>query len=80
MIEKEVAINILEDIQQCLNQENWQDRTLSTVTQYKKGILVAIDEELKGLIAERKKYDKDSPEAIKLSQKIDNRLRNIYNS
>ena len=80
MIEKEVAINILEDIQQCLNQENWQDRTLSTVTQYKKGILVAIDEELKGLIAERKKYDEDSPEAIKLSQKIDERLRKIYNS
>ena len=33
MIEKEVAINILEDIQQCLNQENWQAKALSTAKQ-----------------------------------------------
>ena len=80
MIEKSVAINILEDIQQCLNEEKWQVKTLSTVKQYKNGILVSIDEELKGLIAERKKYDEDSSEAIKLYQKIDDRLRKIYNS
>ena len=80
MIEKSVAINILEDIQQCLNQENWQARTLSTATQYKKGLLVAIDDELKELITEHKKYDENSPEAIELTHKISERLRSIYNS
>lgn len=80
MIEKSVAINILEDIQQCLNEEKWQVKTLSTVKQYKKGILVSIDEELKELIDEHKKYDEDSPKAIELTQKISERLRRIYNS
>ena len=80
MIEKEVAINILEDIQHCLNEERWQNKTLSTAKQYKKGILVSIDDELKDLIAEHKKYDEDSPKAIELTQKISERLRRIYNS
>ena len=55
MIEKAVAINILEDIQQCLNQENWQARTLSTAKQYKKGLIIATDVELKELIEQYKK-------------------------
>lgn len=80
MIEKSVAINILEDIQQCLNEEKWQIKTLSAVKQYKKGIFVLIDEELKELIAEHKKYDENSVKAIELSQKISKRLRRIYNS
>lgn len=80
MIEKSVAINILEDIQHCLNEERWQNKTLSTAKQYKKGILVSIDDELKDLIAEHKKYDEDSPKAIELTQKISERLRRIYNS
>ena len=80
MIEKSVAIDILEDIQQCLNQENWQNKTLSTAKQYKKGILVSIDNELKELIAEHKKYDEDSQKVIELTQKISERLRRIYNS
>lgn len=80
MIEKSVAINILEDIQQCLNEEKWQVKTLSTVKQYKNGILVSIDEELKELIAEHKKYDENSVKAIELSPKISERLRRIYNS
>ena len=80
MIEKSVVIDILEDIQQCLNQENWQNKTLSSAKQYKKGILVSIDDELKDLIAEHKKYDEDSPKTIELTQKISERLRRIYNS
>lgn len=80
MIEKSVVINILEDIQQCLNEEKWQAKTLSTVKQYKKGILVSIDEELKELITQHKKYDENSVKAIELSQKISERLRRIYNS
>ena len=80
MIEKSVAISILEDIQQCLNEEKWPIKTLSAVKQYKKGILVSIDEELKELIAEHKKYDENNKEAIELTQKISERLKRIYNS
>ncbi|GEM_PF-4197892 len=47
MIEKAVAINILEEISQCLDEENWQARTLNTAKQYKKGLIIATDVELK---------------------------------
>lgn len=80
MIEKSVAINILEDIQQCLSEEKWQVKTLRAVKQYKRGVLVSIDEELKELIEEHKKYDENSAEAIELSEKISKKLRKIYNS
>lgn len=80
MIEKAVAINILEEISQCLDEENWQARTLSTAKQYKKGLIIATDVELKELIEERKKYDEDSYKAIELSKKINERTQKIYSS
>lgn len=80
MIEKNVAINMLEDIEQCLYSDNWKNRTLSTVKQYKKGLLVATDTELKSLIDEHKKYDENSVEAVELANKINDKLSQIYNS
>ena len=47
MIEKDVAINMLEDIEHSLNQENWKCRTLSTIQQYRKGLLIAKNEKIK---------------------------------
>ena len=69
MIEKAVAINILEDIQQCLDTENWQAKTLSTAKQYKKGLIIATDVKLKELIEQYKKMDKNTYKAIELSKK-----------
>lgn len=80
MIEKLVVINILKDIEQCLYSQNWQSKTLSTVKQYKKGLMIAIDENLKEQIEEYQKYDESSLEAIKLSKQINERLKKIYNS
>lgn len=80
MIEKTVVINILEEINQCLNEENWQAKALSTAKQYKKGLIIATDVELKELIEERKKYDEDSYKAIELSKKINERTQKIYSS
>lgn len=36
MIEKEEVINILEDIDRCLNEKNWKELTLSSIKQYRK--------------------------------------------
>lgn len=80
MIEKNVAINMLEDIEQCLYSDDWKHRTLSTVKQYKKGLLIATDTELKALIDEHKRYDENSTEAIELANKINDKLSQIYNS
>lgn len=80
MIEKDVAINILEDLEQCLYSEDWKHKTLSTVEQYKKGLIIATDIELKSLIDEHKKYDENSVEAVELANKINDKLSQIYNS
>ena len=80
MIEKTVAINILEEISQCLDEENWQAKTLSTAKQYKKGLIIATDVELKELIEQYKKIDKNSYKAIELSKKINERTQKIYSS
>lgn len=79
MIEKEVAINILEDIEQCLFDENWKHKTLSSVEQYIKGLEIAVDEELKQLIEEYQKCDENSDKAMLLAEKINNKICSVYN-
>lgn len=80
MIEKDVAINMLEDIEHSLNQENWKCRTLSTIQQYRKGLLIAKNEKIKNLIEESKKYDENSAKYKKIGKKIDEEVQKIYNS
>ena len=60
MIEKNDAINMLEDIKSCLYDENWKQKTLSTTKQYQRGLLVATDDTVKQLIDELKCYEEDS--------------------
>ena len=68
MIEKEVAINILEDIERCLYDEDWKHKTLSSVEQYIKGLEIAVDEELKELID---KYKKCEEEKVRIQQEAE---------
>lgn len=79
MIEKEVAINILEDIEQCLYDDEWKHKTLSSVNQYIKGLEIATDDELKQLIDEYQKCDDNSDEAMLLADKINNKIFSVYN-
>lgn len=80
MIEKDVAINILEDIEHSLNQEDWKCKTLSTIQQYRKGLLIAKNEKIQKLIEESKKYDENSAKYKKIGKKIDEEVQKIYNS
>jgi len=79
MIEKEVAINILEDIERCLYDEDWKHKTLSSVEQYIKGLEIAVDEELKELIDKYEKCEDNSDEAMLLADKINEKLLSVYN-
>ena len=79
MIEKDVAINILEDIERCLYDENWKYKTLSSVDQYIKGLEIAVDEELKQLIDEYQECADNSDEAMLLADKINKKILSVYN-
>ena len=79
MIEKETAINILEDIERCLYDDEWKHKTLSSVEQYIKGLEIAVDEELKEIIDKYKKCEDNSDEAMLLADKINEKILSVYN-
>lgn len=82
-MEKEVAIKILEDIQSNLNQENWKYQTLSTIRQYKQGLLIATNDKIKKLVEKHKeyitKYGENGKKTMALGKKIDEEVQKIYN-
>ena len=78
MIEKDVAINMLEDIKQCLYDENWKQKTLSTTKQYQRGLLVATDTKIKDLMDELEKYDEDSVQYRSIKSILDKRMSQIF--
>lgn len=80
MIEKEVAISILEDIENSLYSENWKCNTLSIVSQYKRGLLIATNPKIKKLVKESKKYDENSIKYRIIAKKIDNEVQKINNT
>ena len=49
-MEKEVAISILEDIENSLQKENWKEESLKTIAIYKKGLEIATNLKIKNLI------------------------------
>ena len=80
---KNEAINILEDIQSCLNQDDWKCKTLSTIRQYKQGLLIATNDKIKKLVEKPKeyikKYGENGKKTIALGKKIDEEVQKIYN-
>ena len=83
MIEKDVAISILEDIEYNLNNEDWKNRTLKTIDLYRKNLKIATNKKIKKLVEIQKKYIKkygeNAEETIKINKKIDEELCKIYN-
>lgn len=83
-MEKEVAIRILEDIQRNLNQDDWKCKTLSTISQYKKGLLIATNPKIKKLVEKHreyiKKYGENGKKTIAVGKKIDEEIKKIYNN
>ncbi len=78
MIEKDVAINMLEDINRCLYEEDWKQKTLSTTKQYQRGLLVATDTIIKDLTDELKKYDENSEQYQNIKSILDKRMSDIF--
>ncbi|MBO5349690.1 MAG: hypothetical protein J6A89_07750 [Clostridia bacterium] len=78
-MEKEIAIQILEDIKEGLYSENWKTRTLSTIKQYRKNLLIATNEDLKNLVEDLKKYPDDSKEYEEIAVQMSNIMNAIFN-
>ena len=60
MIEKHIAINILEDIQNSLMQKNWKEESLKNIDLYRKGLEIATSPKIKNLVKKHKKYIKEN--------------------
>lgn len=82
-MEKQVAINILEDVIQSLIGDNAKCKGLSTVNQYIKGLEISTNEKIQTLINKqteyRQHYGENHKRTLKLNKKIDEELRKIYN-
>lgn len=84
-MEKTVAILILEDIQEKLQDtKNPKVKGLQTIDTYKKNLEIATNEKLKELIKRHteyaKKYGEYDKKTLKLSKKIDKSMRKIFNN
>lgn len=84
-MEKSVAISILEDIQQALNDtNNAKDKALKTIELYRKNLEIATNDKLKELIKKHteycRKYGEDDRKTLKLSKKIDKELHKIFDN
>ena len=77
-MEKKVAIQILEDVRECLNSDDFKNKTLSTIKQYKKNLLIATNEALIKLAEELKKYDENSKEYSDISNKMADIMYQIF--
>ena len=84
MIEKEVAIDILEDIQNSLMQKNWKEESLKTITIYRKGLEIATSPKIKNLVEKfkeyKEKYGENGRKTLKIAKKIDDETHKIYNN
>lgn len=83
-MEKDVAINILEDIRQALIGDNAKSKVLSTVNQYIKCLEVTQNEKIRKLVNKQKEYNQKYGEfdkrTLKLNKKVDEELRKIFSS
>lgn len=83
-MEKEVAISILEDIENSLQKDNWKEESLKTIAIYRKGLEIATNLKIKNLIEKHreyiKKYGENDKKTIKIGKKIDEEVQKIYNN
>lgn len=78
MIEKEMAIRILDDIRESLDAEdNAQQLTLSCIRQYKKNLMIADNQEVIELSKQLEGLAEDDPKRIELNKQIDDIIRPI---
>lgn len=84
MVEKQVALDILEEIKQNIQEDDSGTKALKTINIYRKNLEVAVNPKIKELIEQQKeamaKYGEDDAHTIRLNKKISKELEKIFNN
>lgn len=82
-MEKQVAIDILENIQETLNGKNAKEKGLKIVEIYRKNLEISTSKKMRKLIDKQKEYcqiyGEDDKRTLKLSKMIDKEIQKIFN-
>lgn len=83
-MEKDVAITILEDIQNALCTDNPKENALKTLEIYRKDLEISTSIKIKKLIDKQleyvQKYGRNGRKTLNLNKKIDKEIKKIFNS
>lgn len=83
-MEKQVALDILQEIRQNIQEDDTGTKALKTIDIYRKNLEVAVNPKIKALVEQQKeyiaKYGEDDAHTIKLNKKISKELEKIFNN
>lgn len=83
MIEKDISLEILQDIQNILKTDNIE-KSLKTLDIYRKNLELSCNKDLAKLIEKQKNlintYGENDNQVLKINKKIDKQIRKIFNS
>ena len=84
MVEKQVALDILEEIKQNIQEDDSGTKALKTIDIYRKNLEIAVNPRIKILVEQQKetmaKYGEEDKRTIKLNKQISKELEKIFNS
>ena len=84
MVEKQVALDILEEIKKDIQEDATGTKALKTIDIYRKNLEIAVNPKLKALVEQQKevmaKYGEDDAHTIRLNKNISKELEKIFNN
>ena len=84
MVEKQVALDILEEIKKDIQEDDTGTKALKTIDIYRKNLEIAVNPKLKALVEQHKevmaKYGEDDAHTIRLNKNISKELEKIFNN
>lgn len=84
MVEKQVALDILEEIKKDIQEDDTGTKALKTIDIYRKNLEIAVNPKLKALVEQQKevmaKYGEDDAHTIRLNKNISKELEKIFNN
>ena len=83
IMEKKVAVDILEDIKQSIIDDDSGVKALNTLEIYRKNLEISVNPKIRKLVDEQKeiisKYGEDDIHTVKINNKISKELNKIFN-
>ena len=84
MVEKQVALDILEEIKKDIQEDDTGTKAWKTIDIYRKNLEIAVNPKLKALVEQQKevmaKYGEDDAHTIRLNKNISKELEKIFNN